>query len=238
MNDRDRRAPVTLARNAPVAQTVSDFFLADAFACHIGGDGINSLLIAQAVVFSAVDATTVFLVGIPFLPGVGAISLAVDCNHLLYGQMVFFCECKIAFVMCGHAHHRAIAVAHQYVITDPDIDRLARQWMRDGQAGGHAFLFHRGHIGFDHATLLALGDESGELSVTRCGMGGQRMFGRDCAEGHAHDRVGACGEDPHLAVIDQPTIIALDLVSEREAHTSGFANPVRLHDAHALRPAG
>ena len=35
------------------------------------------------------------------------------------------------------------------------------------------------------------------------GMRGERVLGRDGAEGHAHDRVGARREDPHPAVADQ-----------------------------------
>jgi hypothetical protein len=47
----------------------------------------------------------------------------------------------------------------------------------------------------------------------------QRMLGRDGAEGHAHDRVGARGEDVHAAALHRlrPTSPRM-LVREGEAH--------------------
>ncbi len=65
----------------------------------------------------------------------------------------------------------------------------------------------------------------------------QRVLGRDRAEGHAHDRVGAGGEDVHAAVADRLAVLAPDVVREGEAHALALADPVRLHRAHALGPA-
>jgi hypothetical protein len=67
---------------------------------------------------------------------------------------------------------------------------------------------------------------------------GERMLGRDRAEGRAHDRVGAGREYVHTAVADQFAVAAADVVREREAHAFAPADPVRLHHTHALRPAG
>ena len=56
-------------------------------------------------------------------------------------------------------------------------------------------------------------------------------------EGDAHDGVGAGGEDVQLAVLDQLAVGAGD-VREGEAQALGLADPVFLHQAHALGPAG
>ena len=130
MDDRDRAAPVALARNAPVAQAVEHLLLAEAFGLEVGGDGVDRLRVVQAVVFAGVYADAVFLVGIPFLPGVGAERLARDLDDLLDRQPIFFGEMEIALVMRRHRHHRAFAVAHQHVVADPDLDFLAGQRMR------------------------------------------------------------------------------------------------------------
>ena len=139
--------------------------------------------------------------------------------------------------MGWYAHHCAVAIGDEYVVADPDIHCLTRQRMGDGEPGGHAFLFHRGHVGLDHTALLAFGNEGGERGIGLCGEGCQRMFGSDCTKGHAHDGIGAGGEDPHLAVIDQLATGITDLMREGEAYARGFAYPVRLHDAHAFWPA-
>ena len=66
----------------------------------------------------------------------------------------------------------------------------------------------------------------------------QRMLGCHGAEGHAHDGVGARGEDEHPAVADQLALRIPDVMRERKAHASALADPVFLHQAHLVRPAG
>ena len=82
--------------------------------------------------------------------------LAVDGDHLLDRQAVFLREREVALVVRRHAHHRAVAVAHQHVVADPDCDLLAGQRMRDEEAGRHAFLFHRREVGFHHASRACI----------------------------------------------------------------------------------
>ncbi|MNI30752.1 hypothetical protein D3C73_846100 [compost metagenome] len=110
--------------------------------------------------------------------------------------------------------------------------------MRNGKTRAHAFFFARGHFGLGRAAQLALFDEGGQLRVVARGVRGQGVFGRHGAERHAHDRVGAGGEDVQLAVLDQLAILAGDLVREGETQAFGLADPVFLHQAHALGPAG
>jgi hypothetical protein len=78
---------------------------------------------------------------------------------LLDRQAVLLRERKIALVVTGHAHDRAVAVRHQHVVADPDVDAFARQWMNDAEARRHSFLFHRRELGFDDAAVLAFVDE-------------------------------------------------------------------------------
>jgi hypothetical protein len=70
------------------------------------------------------------------------------------------------------------------------------------------------------------------------GVRGQRVLGRHGAEGHAHDGVGARGEHVHAAVLDQLAPRVADVVREGKAHALALADPVFLHQAHALGPAG
>ena len=63
------------------------------------------------------------------------------------------------------------------------------------------------------------------------------MFRGNGAEGHAHDGIGAGGEDVHFAVINQRAFCVCDAVRKCKTHAAGFANPVFLHQAHPLWPA-
>ena len=117
-------------------------------------------------------------------------------NDLLDRQVVFQRKAKIPFVVCRHGHHRAIAVAHQHIIADPNRHGFAGQRMVDFQSCVHAFLFHCRHVGFGDPAELAFLDESGECRIVLRRKGRQRVFRRDGDKSHAHDGIGAGGIDP------------------------------------------
>ena len=226
----NRRAPVALARDAPVAQAPHHLLVAQALGAQVGGDGVGRLGVGQAVVLARIDAGPVFgVLGPPWL-GHGIARRSAD--HAFDRQAIFQGEGVVALVMPRHAHHRAFAVAHQHVIADPHRDLFARDRMGHREAGGHAFLFLQRDIGFLHAAALALFDESRELPIVPRGMGRERMLGRDGAEGHAHDGVGARGE-----YLEQ-LLFAVDGVGKAEIHAVALADPVGLHGLHPLGPAG
>ena len=237
VNDWNRRAPITLARNAPVAQAVGNFLFTDIQVGQYLGDRIGRFGIVHAIEATRVDAAAIFFIGIPVMPCLSRKYFAFHIDDRLDRQHIFLCKREVAFVMRRHAHHRAVAVRDQYIVADPDFDLLAGDWMRDQQTGRHAFLFHRRHVGFDDAAEFAFGDEGGEFGIGFGGEGSQRMFRCDSAKGHALDRVGASREDPQFAVVDQFVAI-MNRVLEREAHAGRFADPVGLHRPYSLGPAG
>ncbi len=220
MDDGDRGAPVALARNAPVAQAPGGLLFAQALGAQVGGDGVDRFLVREAVVLAGVDGAAGLLVAVPFLPGVGGVLLAGHVHDLLDRQPVFPGEGEVALVVRRHAHDGAVAVAHEHVVADPDFDVGAGDRVRDVQARGHAFLFARGHFGLGRAAQLALLDERRQLRVGQRGLRGQGVLRRHGAEGHAHDGVGAGGEDVQLAVLDQLAVRAGDLVGKAKRRPS------------------
>ena len=165
MDQRDWRAPIALARNTPVAQTPHDLFVAEVFGFEIGGYRIDRLPVLKAVVFARIDTDAVFLVGIRFLPRIGAEGFAFDCDDWRNRQPVNLGEMKIPLIVRRYAHHRAVAVAHQHVVADPDLDLGTGQRMIDVDAGGHTFLFHRRHVGFDDAAVFAFVNEGDRIRI-------------------------------------------------------------------------
>src|SRR5690606_26840143 len=238
MDDGDGRAPVALARDAPVAQTESGLFFAQAGGGQVGGDGGHGLFVAQAVVFARCDGPALLLVAVPVLPLGGVVVLALDGNDLAYGQLILEGEGEVALVVGGHAHHGAVAVAHEHVVADPDGHVRTGEGMLDRQAGGQAFFFARGQVRFRGAAFLALFDEGGQGGVVARRMTRQRVFRGHGAEGDAHDGVGARGEDVQAAVLDEFALFVTDVVGEGEAHALALTDPVFLHQAYALGPAG
>ena len=238
VDDGDGCAPVALAADAPVAQAPSGFFLAQAFFGQQLGYFVYGLLVVQAVERAGVCAHGFLLVAIPLLPGVGGEVFALHGNDLPDGQAVFLRKGKVALVVAGHAHHGAVAIAHQHVVAHPHGHDRAGERVRDRQARVHAFFFFQGQLGLGGAALLALRDEGGQRRVGLRGVGGQRVLRGDGAEAHAHDGVRPGGEDVHAAILNQRAAVVLDVVREGKAQALALADPVFLHQAHALGPAG
>ena len=237
MDDRNRRAPVALPADAPVAQPPGGLLGAETLVRERRRHRIDGDLVGEAAEVVGVHRHAAARVGVPVLPVVVAEVLAVDGDHLQDVDAVFLREREVALVVRRNAHHRAVAVAHQHIVADPQVDRFAAQRVPHLQPGRQALFLAQRELGFAGAALLALLDERRELGVALRRVRGQRMLGGDGAEGHAHDRVGARREDPQLAVLDRPAVLVLDGVREGEAHAFALADPVLLHQPHALGPA-
>src|SRR5581483_2904299 len=160
MDDRDRRAPVALARDTPVTQAPLHLLLAELQGSQISRDRVHGLLVTLAIVIVAairgarVDTTAVRGLRIPVLPLRGRELLAANVDHLFDRQSIAQGESEIALIVRGDTHHRAIAVTHENVVADPDLDALAAEWMFDKEAGGNALLLHRRDVSIRDAAFL------------------------------------------------------------------------------------
>ena len=86
-------------------------------------------------------------------------------DHLPNRQAIFQSKRKIPLVMRRHAHHRAIAVAHQHIVAHPQRHRLTGQRMCHYQARIHTgFFFHR-QLGFGGAAGFAFLDKRCQYRV-------------------------------------------------------------------------
>ena len=150
------------------------------------------------------------------------------------GEAVGACEGVVAFVVGGHGHDGAGAVAHEDVVGDPDGDSRAAYGVGGAGAGWNACLF-LGEVGACQVGLTGgfadVGLDGGALS--RGGdLGDERMFRRQHAVGGAHERVGACGEDREPE--GRAAGGAVDL--EDDVGSDGSSDPVALHFLDALGP--
>ena len=237
MDDGNGRAPVALAAYAPIAQAPGGFFLAQPFGGKLCGYMVYGLLVGHAIKLARVGAHGALLVGIPFLPRLGGESLPFCCDNLLDGQVVFAGKGKVALIMRWHAHHCAIAIAHEHIVAHPQWHVCACNGVGYAQARGHAFFFFQCQFCFGGATFFAFFDEGSQWRVALRCTGGQRVLGRYGAEGYAHDGVGTGGKDVHFAVANQLPACICNAVRKGKAYAFAFANPVLLHQAHALGPA-
>jgi len=99
VHDRNRRAPVALARDTPVAQPPLHLFFSEAFRFQVLGDRVNRLLVAQPVVLSRIDAKTVLGEFFPPDDVVPRLEQLVDLNLLSEkGDSAGFLRVRLVFL--------------------------------------------------------------------------------------------------------------------------------------------
>ena len=137
--------------------------------------------------------------------------------------------------MRGTAENRAGAVFHQNEIGDIDRQGLAvDERVAHAQPGIEPDFFRLLDGGFRRAETAAFVDKGGQRLIALSQFAGQGMFGRDCAETGAEDRIRPGGVDFQPVRGD---FRGLPVHLERDAQPFRPADPVRLHQADFFWPA-
>ncbi len=148
--------------------------------------------------------------------------------HRLDVEIVFGGEFPVALVMTRYGHHGTGAVLHQHEVSDPDRNLFARQRMDSVQAGGHAFLLHRGHVRFGDFGVAAFSNEVSQRRVVDGSLARQRMTG-------CHGDIGCPHEGVRTGGVNRDFFRAVGHV-KGDLDTFRTANPVALHGLDLLRP--
>ena len=201
MDDRDRAAPVALARQQPVAQAEVDGRAAQAAGLQVGGDPGDALLGGgQAVVAAGVDQHALVAHGLGQGRPVQRLLPRPGLDHDPHRQVVLAGEIEVALVVGGHGHDRAGAVLPEHVVGDPDRDQLAVDRVDGVRAEEHALLVALGREPLDLGLAADPLQEGPELGLP-LGPGdqplGQRVLGGEHEERGPEQRVRPGGEDPH-----------------------------------------
>ncbi len=226
VNERDRRAPVALAADAPVAQAPYGLALAPAFGFGADDDRRLGLGHGHPVDEARVDQHPVAGVGL----GQRRVGLGRrGGDHAHDRQPVLGGEIEVALVVPGHRHDRAGAVIHQHEVGDVDRQALVGiERMDRADAGVEAELLGGLDLGRGGAACAALLDELGRVAIAHRHGLGQRMVGRDGDEAGAEDRVRPRGVDLDAVAVGQ---------LEAELHALALADPVLLHQPNLVGPS-
>ena len=236
VDDRDRRAPITLAAHPPIAQTILRHAFAPAFGLgprnHSGAGVVGAHAVEEARVHHAAGA------GIGLVMN-GGVFLALGSDDADHRQLVFAGKIEVALIVTGATKQRAGAIIHQHEIGDEHRQADAGiERVDDAQAGVKAQLFLGFDIGSCSAAGLAFGDEGRQCWVGLTTLARQRVIGGDGGETGAEQRVGPGGE--HVETAAGTTLILS--VKRRggnrkgEAQPGGAADPVFLHQLDLVRP--
>ncbi len=124
INHGDRRAPIALARDAPILDAKCDGGFSETFRFGFGGHDAARFVAGESGVRAGLfdDA----IVGKRFFHGGGIGQSAVDgTDNRADGDAVLLAELEVALVVRGNGHDGAGAVAHQHEVADPDGELLA-----------------------------------------------------------------------------------------------------------------
>ena len=207
VDDRDRAAPVALARHRPVAQAVRDRGGAAALLPQPLDDLRDPFARRQPGELAGVDQDFGLLV-----------------DHRPYRQAVGLGELAVALVVRGHGHDRAGPVVHQHVVGDPDRDPLVVDRIDDVVAGEDAVLVLRLPL-LDRARAGLLHVRA-HLVVRQ--LLDQRVLRREHEERGAEQRVRPRREDGNVDV--------QLLVAEEHLRALGAPDPVALDRLRLLGP--
>ena len=225
VDDRDRRAPITLAAHPPIAQAILRHAFAPAFGLgprnHGGAGVVGAHAVEEARVHHAAGA------GIGLVMN-GGVFLALGSDDADHRQLIFAGEIQVALVMAGAAEQRAGAIIHQHEIGDKHRQADAGiERVDDAETGVEAQLFLGFDIGSCSAAGLAFGDEGRQCWVGLTTLARQRVIGGDGGETGAEQRVGPGGENVEATAA---------LYRKGEAQPGGAADPVFLHQFDLVRP--
>ena len=234
MDDRDRAAPVALARHQPVAQAVMHRALAGAQIFQALDRALDRRGHVEAVEEIGMGDPAIIDIG-RVADGEGRRIGARRDDHRLHRQAVFAGEIEIALVMRRAAEDGAGAVFHQHEIGDIDRQLPARiEGMDRLQAGVVALLLH-GLQGFGRRRRLAafLDERRSPGSVWPASSPARGWSGGDRHEGGAEQGVGPGGED----LLSAPSTDFEPASLKKARAPFGAADPVLLHQPHLGRPA-
>ena len=242
VDDRDRAAPVALARDQPVAQAVVDRRVALALAVQPRDDRAERLAVGHAVeVRVRVDEQAVAGVRQTLLGGLGRARVGVRrgagwaFDHAADRQLVRARESVVALVVPRHRHDRAGAVLHQHVVGDVHRDLLAVDRVGDRAPQRHARLRLLGVAALLVGLVQRVVDVLVHLLLVRGPLGEARdvgVLGRHHEERRAEQRVRARREH---RVVDR---VGGSRSSQRNVTSapSRAPDPVALHRLDVLGP--
>ena len=189
-------------------------------------DPLNGGRFVQAVQRSGVHQQPVIGSGNAGLGGVLS-----GRNHHPHRQVESAGEVQITLIMGGHCHDRAGAIVRQHVVTSPDRQLFAVDWVDRVALQKHAGLVPVGVQPIHLSGLLHLRQVVIELCLRGGALGqlrSQVAVGGHHEERRAVQRVGSRRVDGHRLVT------AFD--GEIHFRTGRAPDPVALHQQHLLRP--
>ncbi len=200
VNHRNRCAPVPLARDQPVLQTVIDHPPADALLLQERRDLLDALVRPRPVELPRVHHRSHIRVGFGQLIRTSNFGLRTFDNDL-DRNLVLAGELEVTLVVSRHCHHHAGSVRRQHEVGDVNRNPVARQRVDRIPAGEDAFLVGRGRDALDfrphHHPAAELAHRRFLRQPLRNSCG-QRRVRRERHGSHAVERVRPSREHRYL----------------------------------------
>ena len=244
MDNRDRAAPVALARDPPVPELVIDLPLglrpaADRDLLEPARNLLFGLIDRHAIEEARIDHHPVAIIGDVIDGEARRIELG-RADHRSDAEAIGADKIEVALIVRGAAENRARSIFHQHEIGDIDRQAPLRvERVQHFKAGVVALLLRGLDRGDRGAQLAGLLDEGRQRRIVLRRRGGQRMIGRDRHELRAEQSVRPRRIDVELArlrfALERPKRRRID--DEPDQEPLRPPDPVLLHQADFFRPA-
>ena len=188
VDDRDRRSPVALARDAPVVKAVLDLRRREPPFPQPGHDAPLRIAARQPVELPRVHHGAVLG---------DARERLVGLHDSAHGEVERRRELEVALVVGRHRHDGARAVLHDHVVGDPDGDRFPGRWIAGVGAEKHPALGLLAHLARHEVPRQHLAPVGVDLVAPLVGRERvhEGVLGREHDVSGAEHRVRPGGED-------------------------------------------
>ena len=223
IDHRYRRAPIALARDAPILQAELHGPFAYLLLLHPLAHARERRFRRETREFTRAHQTSVVHVGFVELFWRAA-DRRIGLDDDFYRQPIFRRELEVALIVSRHGHHGARTVFTQHEVGDPHWHRLARKRIHHAMTGEKSFLLDLARE--PCCTVLgAKGDgtltKRGRVIRLGCILLDQRMLGRQEDARRAEDRVDSRRKYFDLAELDACAFRPSDPVLLHRQHFFG-----------------
>ena len=228
--NRNWHAPITLARDKPIAKTEISFTFTDTAFVKCSCNIFTSLFRCLTIKFARINQHAIFVVR--FFPCIEIVAFTIVRNNRFNRQIVFMSKFPVPFIMCRRTHNGTSTIIYENIVSNPNWHLFARHRVYCIRTSKHTFLrsLSRGAVNITHITHTS--NKSFKFSFIRRILDKAfhiRMFRCQYNIAYTIDCIYPCSINGY-ALINRRYI-------KGEFCTFRATNPVFLHQFNALWPA-
>ena len=136
--NRNWHAPITLARDKPIAKTEISFTFTDTAFMKCSCNIFTSLFRCLTIKFTRINQHAIFVVR--FFPCIEIVVFTIVRNNRFNRQIVFMSKFPVPFVMSRRTHNGTSTIIYENIVSNPNRHLFTRHRIYRIGTGKHTFL--------------------------------------------------------------------------------------------------